>query len=176
MRMIRKAKWDDIDGVSQIFLHIIEEEENGNGSTGWKRNIYPTKETAAAALEKNDLFVMEEAGMIIAAMRLNQEQVPEYSMCQWEYPAEDNQVMVMHTLVVDPRAKRHGCGRMMVEFYENYAKEKHCPYLRIDTNEINMRARNMYKKFGFKEVGIVPCSFNGIEHVNLVCIEKKLEL
>ncbi len=175
MNLIRKAKQQDITAIAQIFEHIIEEEEKGNCTIGWKRGVYPTKATAVTALQEDDLFVMEEEGQVVAAMRLNKEQVPEYKNCQWEYPAPDDQVMVMHTLVVEPSVKKSGYGRRMVEFYEEYARENHCPYLRIDTNAINTRARAMYKKLGYKEIGITQCDFNGIGGVNLVCIEKKLD-
>jgi GNAT superfamily N-acetyltransferase len=175
MNIIRKATQKDIEAVTLIFEHIIEEEEKGNCSTGWKRGVYPTRNTAVTAVEKDDLFVMEEDGEVVAAMRLNKEQVPEYKNCQWEYPAEDNQVMVMHTLVVEPSVKKNGNGRKMVEFYEQYARENNCPYLRIDTNALNSRAREMYQKCGYKENGIAPCIFNGLTGVNLVCIEKKLD-
>jgi len=174
MNIIRKAISKDLDAVALIFEHIIEEEENGRCTTGWQRGIYPTRNTAVTALEKDDLFVMEEDGDIVAAMRLNKEQVPEYKNCQWEYPAADDQVMVMHTLVVEPSVKKHGFGGKMVDFYENYARENNCPYLRMDTNALNSRARAIYKNYGYKEIGIIPCAFNGITGVNLVCIEKKL--
>ncbi len=176
MNQIRKANRQDIDAVALIFEHIIEEEEKGNCTTGWQRGVYPTRNTAIAALEKDELFVMEEDGAIVAAMRLNKDQVPEYQNCQWEYVAADDQVMVMHTLVVEPSVKKQGYGRKMIEFYERYARENHCPYLRIDTNAKNSRARAIYKSCGYKEIGITECSFNGITGVNLVCIEKKLDL
>ena len=35
-----------------------DEEEKGLTTTGWIRNIYPTRKTAEDALERNDLFVM----------------------------------------------------------------------------------------------------------------------
>lgn len=108
-------------------------------------------------------------------MRLNKEQLPEYKNCQWEYPADDDQVMVMHNLVVEPSAKKRGYGRKMVGFYEEYAGENSCPYLRIDTSATNTRARALYKNCGYKEIGITPCAFNGIPGINLVCIEKKLD-
>lgn len=176
MNIIRKAKPKDIDAVALIFEHIIEEEEKGRCTVGWQRDVYPTRNTALAALEQDDLFIMEEDQKIVAAMRLNKEQVPEYQKCQWEYPANDDQVMIMHTLVVEPSVKKRGYGRKMVEFYEKYASENNCPYLRIDTNALNTRARALYKNFGYKEIGIIPCVFNGISGVNLVCIEKKLDL
>lgn len=46
--------------------------------------------------------------------------------------------------------------------------------LRMDTNEQNIIARELYRKLGYLEAGIVPCEFNGIPGVNLVLLEKKL--
>ena len=45
----------------------------------------------------------------------------------------------------------------------------------MDTNARNRAARALYKKLGYEEVSIVPCTFNGIAGVQLVCLEKKLE-
>ena len=53
----------------------------------------------------------------------------------------DEQVMGPHTLVIDPAAKGSGYGRAFVEFYEKYAVQNNCNYLRIDTNERNAAAR-----------------------------------
>ena len=32
----------------------------------------------------------------------------------------------------------------------------------------------MYEKLGYQEVGVVPCNFNGIPNIGLVCMEKKI--
>ena len=176
MSIIRSAESKDIGAVAAIFERIIDDEERGISAVGWKRGVYPTKATAEAALAQGDLFVLEDGGRVVAAMRVNHEQVPEYSSCRWEYPAADEQIMVAHTLVVDPAAKGKGYGRQMVAFYEQYAKEHRCPFLRMDTNAINTRARALYKSLGYKEIGITPCVFNGIGQVNLVCLEKKIEI
>ena len=63
---------------------------------------------------------------------------------------------------------------LYTSFYESYAAKSGCAYLRMDTNQRNSAARSLYKKLGYTEVGIVPCEFNGIAGVNLVCLEKKL--
>lgn len=80
--------------------------------------------------------------------------------------------MVLHTLVVDPFEKKKGYGKAFVSFYEEYAKQHNCRELRMDTNVINQRARKMYHNLGYQEVDIVPCVFNGIPDVQLVCLEK----
>jgi hypothetical protein len=40
---------------------------------------------------------------------------------------------------------------------------------------MNKAARTMYQKLGYKEIGIVPTTFNGIPGVDLVLLEKNLE-
>ena len=171
---VRKAEEKDLDAVAAIYEKILTEEENGMCSIGWKRGIYPTRKTAETALAQKDLFVLEEDGRILAAMRLNREQVPEYANVRWKYEASPERIMVMHTLVVDPDEKGRGCGGRMIRFYENYAYEQSCPHLRIDTNQKNTVARAMYRHLGYREAGITPCVFNGIEGVELVCLEKNL--
>ena len=64
--------------------------------------------------------------------------------------------------------------RTTYEAGKDYALENGCPYLRMDTNGRNERARSFYSKVGYKETGIVPCVFNGIDGVNLVLLEKCL--
>ena len=67
-----------------------------------------------------------------------------------------------------------GRGTRFVAFYEDYARTHGCRCLRMDTNERNAAARALYKGLGYTEVSVVPCSFNGIPGVNLVCLEKIL--
>ena len=40
----------------------------------------------------------------------------------------------------------------------------------------NMAARAMYRKMGYKEIGIVPTTFNGTAGVDLVLLEKTYTL
>ncbi len=168
--MIRRAEPGDIDGVVQIYAHILDSGE----SIGWVKGIYPTRRTALEALEKDELFVDEEDGQVVAAARINRVQVPEYALADWNYQAPEAEVMVLHTLVVEPAQAGKGLGRRFVQFYEDYALENGCRYLRMDTNAVNARARSLYKRLGYTEAGIVPCNFNGIAGVQLVCLEKTL--
>lgn len=172
--IIRKANAADVDAVAKIYDEIHTEIEKGNLTVGWERGIYPVKATAQNALEKDWLFVAEQDGKIVCAAIINQYQGPIYEEAEWEFAAEEHEVMVLHTLVVSPSCKQQGIGTQMVAFYEQYAKDNNCPELRMDTNERNAVARKLYKKLGYKEISIVPCVFNGIAGVNLVCLEKRL--
>ncbi|UKI35645.1 MAG: hypothetical protein L6V93_16250 [Clostridiales bacterium] len=73
-------------------------------------------------------------------------------------------------LLTRPRRGK-GCGAAFVKFYEEVALDNGCPFLRMDTNEKKTKTRaDFTQKLGYDEVGIVPCNFNGIEGVGLVCL------
>lgn len=172
--VIRKAAEADISAVAAIYEALHTAEEQGQAVIGWARGVYPTEATARTALEKGTLYVMEAEGHIAAAAKIDGEQVPEYVNCPWRYEAAPEQVLVLHTLVVDPAAKGRGYGSAFVAFYESLARQEGRPFLRMDTNARNAAARALYNKLGYAEPGIVDCVFNGIPGVHLVCLEKKL--
>lgn len=171
---IRKANEKDTAAVAQIYSDIHTEEEAGKVSIGWIRNVYPTISTAETALKRGDLFVLEDQGKIVGAAIINQQQVDVYKGADWKDDAADDKVMVLHTLVISPKESGRGYGKAFVAYYEEYARSKNCPYLRMDTNVKNLSARSLYKKLGYSEIGIVPCIFNGIPDVDMVLLEKYL--
>ena len=175
MPAVRKAKAADICQIAGIYNRIHTEEENKRSHTGWIRDVYPSESTALEALHAGELFVMTEGETVVAAARINQVQVPEYKDALWEnQEVLPKQVMVLHTLTVDPAFAGKGYGTAFVKFYEEYAREQGCSSLRMDTNEKNDAARRLYGRLGYREAGIVPCTFEGIPDVRLVCLEKQL--
>lgn len=171
---IRAATKDDITSVSEIYKKIHKYEALGKLHTGWLDSIYPTEETAITAYERNDLFVCDSGGSIVACAIINKLQADVYSKCKWSCKADGDKAMVLHTLAVDPERSGQGVGKAFVAFYEKYASENDCTVLRMDTNEKNTVARSLYKKLGYREAGIFPCTFNGIPNVKLVLFEKSL--
>ena len=171
--MIRPATADDIPAVAKLYDKIHAEERAGRTTTGWQAGIYPVQATAEAALARGELFVYDD-GQIRASYILNQTQVDVYAGAPWAVDAPDDRVMVLHTLVVDPAASGRGIGRTMVAYYEAFARAHGCADLRMDTNARNKAARHLYGKLGYREIGIVPCAFNGIPGVELVLLEKPI--
>ena len=172
--MVRLGSIRDVDRIERIYDGIHTAQEQGLLITGWIRDVYPVRKTALDAIARGDLFVMEKEGQIVASAIINQTQMDAYSDCLWQYPAKDTEVMVLHTLTVDPNCAGKGYGTEFVRYYEAYALAHGCPYLRMDTQQKNKAARKLYQKLGYREQGIVPCVFNGIPGVQLICLEKKL--
>ena len=172
MMIIRKAALADLDAIEQIYQDIHTEEEAGRRTVGWIRGVYPTRTTAEESILRGDMFVLEE-GIILGAAIINRIQVDAYYGAPWAYDTDD--VCVLHTLVISPEASGRGYGKAFVDFYEKRAAGEGLYELRIDTNARNTAARAMYRKLGYKEIGIVPTVFNGIPGVDLVLLEKNLK-
>lgn len=168
---IRRAMLFDLNGVAKLYEEIHSAEEAGLITTGWIRGVYPVRATAEAALQRGDLFVLEEGNRILGSAIINRTQVDVYADAPWRY---DEEACVLHTLMISPRSQKKGYGRAFVEFYEEYAFERDLFELRLDTNARNTRARDMYARMGYREVAVVPTVFNGIPDVQLVLLEKNL--
>ena len=174
MLNFRKAEEKDIEIAASIYDEIHTLEEQGVTCVGWIRGVYPTYDTAKMAFDRGDLFVAENDRKIIGTAIINKIQMDSYKDAVWQYDADDKEIMVLHTLVISQKEANKGYGKEFVNFYEEYSLSQGCRYLRMDTNAKNTRARTLYKKLGYKEIGIVGCTFNGIEGVSLVLLEKKI--
>ena len=172
--MFRKADSSDISAIENIYEGTHDAEEAGLTTTSWQRGVYPTVQTAEDSLARGDMYVAELNGKVVAAAIINKKQVDVYSNGDWEYEAPDDKVCVLHTLAVDPDTRGHGLGPAFVRFYEQLAKDQGCEVLRLDTIATNAAARKMYAKLGYREVGVVPTVFNGLQNIDLVLMEKKL--
>ena len=77
--IIRKGTQADLASVEQLYNDIHTAEETGQQTIGWIRGVYPTRATAQAALDAKDLFVLEDAGKLLGAARINKAQVDSYA-------------------------------------------------------------------------------------------------
>lgn len=172
---IRKAVVEDVDAITDIYnkIHILE--AAGLVSIGWDSKVYPIRATAEKALLDETLFVMTMDNEVVASAIINQEQPSAYSSMAWRFPASDDKVGVLHTLVVDPDFGKQGLGKAFVSFFENYCKEQGYAVVRLDTQVKNTGPFNMYLNLGYKLAGVCDTPFQNLPYdVELAIFEKKL--
>jgi len=171
----RKAEAADLKTIAEIYAEIHDCEESGKLTTGWLRGVYPTEKTAETSLSFGDMYVETDGGEIVASGRINRIQGKEYADADWKITTDEGGVLVLHTLTVRPSLSGRGYGTAFVSFYENLARSEGCLCLRIDTNAKNLAAQKLYAGLGYTVASVVPCNFNGIPDVMLVCLEKLLD-
>ena len=173
--MIRRARAEDVDATARIYEALMDREEAGQGATNWKRGVYPTRETARRAQEAGWLYVREDgADGICASMILNHEQPPCYRDADWQVAAAPENVLVLHTLCVDPACAGRGIGREMVRFALSHARETGMRAVRLDTFEGNAPARALYAGLGFRLAGRADVLHEGVIPETLVLFEKEV--
>ncbi len=147
--MIRKATAEDIQSVARLYEKMLDYEDENVKYTSWQRGIYPTADTARAGVKHESLYVLEENGEILASAVLDKRQPPEYRQAKWSIFAANNEVLVIHTLCVDPEYAGSGIGSAMVVFSKQLANKLGCTCIRLNTTERNTPAASLYKKNGF---------------------------
>ena len=171
---IRPAVAADLDGITAIYDAIPDREEAGPVYTNWQRGKYPTVDTARQALEAGTLYVGEEDVFLWGVVNLNGIQLPEYDAILWTFPAERNQVAVIHTLCIHPARAGRGLARRMVAFCEEETRRQGKAVMRLDTWEGNLPANRMYPVLGYRYAGAAEFFFQGFIREILNCYEKKL--
>lgn len=172
--VFRAGTQADLDAAARIYEAVFDRQEGGEDYTNWLRGVYPTRDSAKEALEAGTFYVAEEEGRVGAVANLNHCQLPEYEQGDWSVRAEGEQVMVIHTLCVDPAWAGRGVGAAFVSFAEELGRKQGCRTLRLDTFEGNRPARRLYTSLGYRQAGIVDCLFMDGRRKNLVLFEKTL--
>lgn len=163
-----------LDGVEAIYREILDYEEVHGSLTNWRRDVYPTRDTARRALEQGELYVALEEGQVAATAVLNRWQLPEYALIPWRFQAPEDQVMVIHTLCVPPSRSRRGLARGFVSFAEGLGRDMGCRVMRLDTYQGNAPAAALYPALGYRLAGSALFHFQNVIWETLLCFEKEL--
>lgn len=173
--LFRKGTAADLDGVEQSYEEFFDHEEAHGPWTVWKRGVYPTRQTAQRSLENGTLYLLEEAGEILASVTLDRTQPKEYAQIPWDCPAGEGEALVIHTLCVRPSRAGQGLGTQMVRHAMEEARRQGCKAIRLDTGAQNKPAVGLYTKLGFRLVSAGAILLDGqIAHQGHVFMEYPL--
>ncbi len=172
--MIRKADVKDIAEIGKTYTELLLHEAEQGGYSNWRLGVYPTEKTAEDAVARGTMFVLEEEGEICASMVLNQSQAAEYASIPWEYEAEPEEVLVIHTLCIPPSKAGRGYGKQMAAYAKKYALDMGLKVMRIDTFSGNEPAKGLYQKNGFRIAGYAHVLHEGVIEEELVYLECRM--
>lgn len=142
---------DDLDDIKEVYNELLDSLDSGINYAGWKRGVYPVVEIAEKGVESGDMYVVRQKsdGKAVASFILRYDLPWYFSAAGWEN-LEQESVLMIHTLIVSPKAKSGGVGRHVLAFMEDYAhKHEHTIAIRFNTSPQNVPANYLYIRSGF---------------------------
>ena len=173
--MIRKATFDDIELIEDTYNEHFKHEMKHGAFTIFKKGIYPTRKDAERAVNHGTLYVYEENNSIAGSMIVDKVQPAEYRKITWGQTFANNEVMVIHLLMVRPSKAGKGIATALIRYAMELAKNNSCRALRLDTGSQNIPALSLYKKLGFQIAATASMNVGSvIEHSGHLFLEKLL--
>lgn len=166
--MIRKANLNDVDNIMNIVKQVIVEMKDSN-NTQWDEN-YPKAEDFINDINEGCLYVDEFEGDLIGFICINDVQPDEYKNIDW---ISNEDALVIHRMGVNPNYRGRGKGKNLIRYAQNLAMDNGIMYLKTDTNSMNMKMYNLFKKCGFRFAG--QMEFMGKADV-FYCYDLKLDI
>lgn len=173
--MIRSANINDIKSIENSYDEHFQHELEHGAFTVFKKGVYPTRKDAEKAISNHSLYVYENESEICGSMIIDDIQPSEYRDIRWKIECTDNEIMVIHLLMVRPSMSGKGIASSLINHAVELAEENSCMALRLDTGSQNIPAISLYKKMGFEIAATASKRVGGvIAHNDHLFLEKAL--
>jgi len=127
---------------------------------GWKKGVYPIKETAVNGIQEGNLYVMQDGDQIVGTVILRHEQEAAYSIANWHNNFDDEDILVVNTFAVHPTYLKKGIGIRLMDFIIQHSKEINIKAIRLDVYEKNKPAIKLYRKYGFEYIDTIDLGYS----------------
>lgn len=161
---IEKGKPSDLEELARLYDDVNDYLEGGTNHAGWKKGIYPVRETAAAGIAEGTLYTARQFGRIVGTLILNHKPEEAYHGVKWGAELPYSKVIVVHTFVVHPLHMKSGVGASLLDFAVQYSVEQGMACIRLDVYKGNRPAIRLYEKMGYSYVDTVDL---GLGHYGL---------
>lgn len=110
---------------------------------------------------------------MLGAVTLNREQAKVWQPIPWK--EDERKALVIHGLVIHPRAQGKGHGQRLLELCEHWGKEKGYESIRLDAFSGNERSNRLYLRNGYRKRGSVFFPGKPEGNREYYCYEKSLQ-
>lgn len=160
---------DDIEELAQLYDAITDYLECHTNYPGWRKGLYPNRDTALEGVAEGTLYVARKDGRIVGTVILSHTPEASYAQAAWHANLDYEDVYVVYTLAVHPHFLGMGIGERIMDFILEYSAKNNAKAVRLDVYEKNTPAVCLYKKYGFQYIDTVDLGYShfGLEHFEL---------
>lgn len=156
MEMVfQPGKSEDIDELEKLYNDLNDHLAKGINYPGWKKSIYPVRQTAVDGIKNGTLYTAKQNGKIVGSVILSHEPEPAYHTAKWQFESDYSDIFVIHTFVVHPEFLKCSIGKALMDFSIQHSIRYKAKAIRLDVYEGNTPAINLYEKCGFKYIDTV---------------------
>lgn len=146
--MIRPAKLSEIKDILAITKTCAQKMQE-NGIYQWNEH-YPTAAPFEKDLERKELYVKVQEDQVIGSITVSTEMDEEYVPIQWLTPNGNS--IYIHRLCVHPKCQGMGFAQKMMDFAEDYSRNRNFKSVRLDTFSQNKRNQRFYEQRGYQKL------------------------
>ncbi len=145
--MIRKATYDDIPALMEIFENARGIMRASGNMNQWN-DSYPSEETVRKDISEGVCIILCEEERIIATMAFIPGPDPTYAEIHDGEWADDCPYHVIHRIAVHEPG--HGAAKKLFDWGFTQARS-----IRIDTHKDNVIMHHILRKYGFQHCGVI---------------------
>ena len=149
------GKPNDIGEIEQLYNDLNDYLAAGVNYSGWRKGIYPVRQTAIEGVKDCNLYVAKHNDKIIGSVILSHEPEPAFHKAKWEFESDYSDVFVVYTFAVHPEFLKCGVGKALMDFSIEHSIKSQAKSIRLDVYEGNIPAIRLYEKCGFKYIDTV---------------------
>jgi ribosomal protein S18 acetylase RimI-like enzyme len=164
---INQAKPGDLIEIL-FLLRVCIRDMNANGLKHWN-NTYPGVEMIQSDLEKGAIYLVKDKGVCKGMVTLNAYQPDDYKSLR--FPSGHLKPLYLQNMAVHPKWQGKGIATKMIDFAQEFAKQRGFDCIRLDVFMPSEKARHLYEKQLFREVTSFHSEFQKIPYI---CYEKQL--
>lgn len=175
MLQIRIADIMDYEKIIDFYYSLTDAMKDAQYKPGWEKDIYPTQGFLMKSIENDELYIGELDRKAVSCMVVNHEYNDGYKGIRWSVEADDDELLVIHALGVDPAFSGKGFAKQMVQQVIHIAREKHMKVIRLDVLEGNIPAEKAYTQLGFTYIETVQMFYEDTGWTNYKLFEYTVE-
>lgn len=149
--MIRCAKILEIAEILDLTKACARHMQD-KGIFQWNEE-YPSRTAFEQDISRKELFLLKSGTNLIGCITITPIMDEEYRPVKWL--TQNNNNIYIHRLAVSPEYQGKGFAQTLMNFAENYAREKNFESVRLDTFSQNKRNQNFYEQRGYKKLGSI---------------------
>ena len=150
---LKEVSIKDLDQIRTLYWRLLDSSPKYGQILQWKKNIYPNDDDWNSYIVKGEMYLILQDVDVIGAVAVTNAQSKEYRKIHWKVKADDQDVAVVHLLMVLPKYQGDGAATAALDEIIKLAADKKKKAVRLDAIGTNVPAQKLYEKYGFVNCG-----------------------